>query len=56
MPVGQVYLLFAVGLFVMGLGYTQVTGYRRFLDLGHQEVTGLYGREHPALFGLPPAK
>ena len=49
--VDQVYLACGVGLFLVGLGYQRVPGYRRFLDLPHDEAAGFYGREHPALFG-----
>jgi MFS family permease len=48
--VDQVYLACGVGLFVVGLGYRRVPGYRRFLSLPHDEAAGFYGREHPALF------
>lgn len=49
--VDQVYLACGVGLFLVGLGYQRVPGYRRFLNLPHDEAAGFYGREHPALFG-----
>lgn len=48
--VDQVYLACGVGLFLVGLGYRHVPGYRRFLTLPHDEAAGFYGREHPALF------
>ena len=49
--VDQVYVACGVGLFLVGLGYQRVPGYRRFLNLPHEEAAGFYGREHPALFG-----
>ncbi len=48
--VDQVYLACGVGLFLVGLGYQRVPGYRRFLTLPHDEAAGFYGREHPELF------
>jgi MFS family permease len=48
--VDQVYVACGVGLFLVGLGYQRVPGYRRFLNLPHDEAAGFYGREHPALF------
>jgi hypothetical protein len=48
--VDEVYLAFGAGLFLVGLGYRRVPGYRRFLDMPHDEAAGFYGREHPALF------
>lgn len=53
--VDQVYIAFGAGLFLVGLGYRRVPGYRRFLDMPHDEAAGFYGREHPALFGAKPA-
>lgn len=52
--VDQVYLLFGLGLFVVGLGYTRVPGYRQFLNLPHDQAQGLYAREHPRLFATFP--
>lgn len=52
--VDQVYLLFGLGLFVVGLGYMRVPGYRQFLNLPHDQAQGLYGREHPQLFRTFP--
>jgi MFS family permease len=49
--VDHLYVAFGVGLFVVGLGYLWVPGYRDFLNLPHDEAQGLYGREHPQLFG-----
>jgi MFS family permease len=54
--VDQVYLACGLGLFVVGLGYRRVPGYRRFLDLPHSEAAGFYAREHPALFGAGSRK
>jgi MFS family permease len=48
--VDHVYLAFGAGLFLVGLGYRWVPGYRRFLGLPHDEAAGFYGREYPALF------
>ncbi|MBC7991901.1 MAG: MFS transporter [Rhizobacter sp.] len=48
--VDQVYMACGVGLFLVALGYQWVPGYRRFLNLSHDEAAGFYGREHPALF------
>jgi predicted MFS family arabinose efflux permease len=48
--VDQVYLAFGAGLFLVGLGYRWVPGYRRFLGLPHDAAAGFYGREYPALF------
>nr|WP_316640511.1 MFS transporter [uncultured Roseateles sp.] len=50
LQVDQVYLLFGLGLFCVGLGYTRVPGYKQFLNLPHEQAQGLYGREHPQLF------
>jgi len=44
------YWLFGIGLFVVGLGYLWVPGYREFLNLPHSQAEGRYAREHPALF------
>jgi len=44
------YWLFGIGLFVVGLGYLWVPGYREFLNLPHAQAEGRYAREHPALF------
>lgn len=52
--VDQVYLLFGLGLFLVGLGYTRVPGYKQFLNLPHDQAQGLYGREHPQLFRTFP--
>ncbi|MBX3622685.1 MAG: MFS transporter [Rhizobacter sp.] len=49
--VDEVYVACGVGLFVVGLGYRRVPGYRQFLGLSHAEAAGYYGREYPALFG-----
>lgn len=49
--IDELYLAFGAGLFLVGLGYRRVPGYQRFLDMSHAEATGLYAREHPALFG-----
>lgn len=54
--VDQVYLLFGAGLFIVGLGYSRVPGYRQFLNLPHDEAQGFYGRMHPRLFGQDAAK
>ncbi len=48
--VDQLYMAFGAGLFLVGLGYQRVPGYRRFLELPHNEAAGFYGREHPDLF------
>ena len=52
--VDQVYAAFGAGLFLVGLGYRRVPGYRRFLDMPHDEAAGFYAREHPALFSAGP--
>jgi MFS family permease len=48
--VDGVYALFGLGLFLVGLGYHWVPGYRAFLNLPHAQAEGRYAREHPALF------
>lgn len=48
--VDGVYLLFGAGLFLVGLGYRWVPGYREFLDLPHAQAEGRYARDYPALF------
>jgi hypothetical protein len=48
--VDAVYIAFGAGLFLVGLGYRRVPGYRQFLDMPHAEAAGFYGREYPALF------
>ncbi|HSI59426.1 MAG TPA: MFS transporter [Ideonella sp.] len=48
--VHQVYAAFGAALFVVGLGYMLVPGYRAFLELPHAQAAGHYAREHPALF------
>jgi MFS family permease len=48
--VDGVYGLFGLGLFVVGLAYLKVPGYRRFLNLPHAEAEGAYARDYPALF------
>jgi hypothetical protein len=52
--VDQVYAAFGAGLFLVALGYRRVPGYRRFLDMPHDEAVGFYAREHPALFRAGP--
>jgi MFS family permease len=51
--VGQVYVAFGLGVFLAALGYLRVPGYRRFLELPHDEAEGHYARLHPQLFGTP---
>lgn len=48
--VDQVYMACGAGLFIVGLGYWWVPGYRAFLDMSHTEAAGYYGREYPELF------
>jgi len=48
--VGQVYWVFGLGLFLVGLGYVLVPGYREFLNRPHAQAEGLYARDYPALF------
>ncbi|MDN3918840.1 MFS transporter [Roseateles violae] len=48
--VGGAYGLFGLGLFLVGLGYLWVPGYREFLNLPHAQAEGRYAREHPGLF------
>jgi MFS family permease len=45
-----VYGLFGLGLFVAGLGYQLVPGYKAFLSLPHAQAEGHYERYHPDLF------
>lgn len=54
--VGQVYVAFGLGVFLAALGYLRVPGYRRFLELPHDEAEGHYARLHPQLFGTSPAE
>lgn len=56
MNVDRVYLLFGAGLFLVGLGYTRVPGYRQFLNLAHDEAQGFYARHHPELFAKPASR
>ena len=44
------YGLFGLGLFLVGLGYVLVPGYREFLNLPHRQAEGRYARDYPALF------
>ncbi len=48
--VDAVYGLFGLGLFVVGLGYLAVPGYRAFLNLPHEQAEGHYARHYPQLF------
>ena len=48
--IDRAYWLFGTGLFVVGLGYLLVPGYRAFLNLPHAQAEGAYAREHPNLF------
>ena len=48
--VDWVYAAFGLGLFLVGLGYLRVPGYREFLDLPHEQAEGFYARRHPTLF------
>lgn len=50
LDVDGVYLLFGASLFLVGLGYTRVPGYRGFLNLTHGQAQGHYERTHPRLF------
>lgn len=50
LPVDQVYMAFGGGLFLVGLGYTFVPGYKNFLNLPHAEAVGFYERLYPGLF------
>ncbi len=52
--VDAVYLVFGIALFVVGLGYRRVPGYQAFLNQSHEEATGFYEREYPALFQRTP--
>ncbi|MET0518679.1 MAG: MFS transporter, partial [Burkholderiaceae bacterium] len=48
--VDAVYVLFGAELFLVGLGYRLVPGYREFLNLPHAQAEGRYARDYPALF------
>lgn len=48
--VDSAYWLFGLGLFLVGLGYVLVPGYREFLNRPHAQAEGLYARDYPALF------
>jgi len=48
--VDWIYLLFGLGLFLVGLAYRWVPGYRDFLNLPHEQAEGWYARQHPQLF------
>ncbi|WP_428503735.1 MFS transporter [Roseateles sp.] len=48
--VDWIYAVFGLGLFLVGLGYRWVPGYRDFLNLPHEQAEGLYARQHPSLF------
>jgi hypothetical protein len=48
--VDWIYAVFGLGLFLVGLGYLRVPGYRAFLNLPHEQAEGLYARQHPSLF------
>lgn len=49
--VDWVYAVMGLGLFLVGLGYLRVPGYRDFLNFSHAQADGFYARSHPALFG-----
>lgn len=44
------YVLFGAIMLVVALGYAAVPGFRSFIRMSHDGVTGLYGRSHPELF------
>lgn len=48
--VDRVYILFGSAILVTGVGYVLAPGYRAFIGLSHDGVTGYYGRTYPALF------
>jgi MFS family permease len=54
--IDRVYMAFGAGLFLVGVGYLRVPGYREFLDMPHDEATGLYARRYPRLFGGAPGR
>jgi len=48
--VDWIYAAFGLGLFLVGLAYRWVPGYRDFLNLPHEQAEGWYARQHPQLF------
>jgi len=48
--VDRVYILFGAAVLVTGIGYVIAPGYRAFIGLSHDRVTGYYGRTYPKLF------
>lgn len=48
--VDRVYILFGGAILVTGVGYVVAPGYRAFIGLSHDGVTGYYGRTYPKLF------
>jgi len=48
--VDGVYIIFGVAIFLGGIGYRAVPGYRAFISLSHDAVSGYYGRTYPQLF------
>ena len=48
--VDRVYILFGGAVLVTGIGYVIAPGYRAFIGLSHDGVTGYYGRTYPKLF------
>ncbi|MDK2126721.1 MFS transporter [Parachitinimonas caeni] len=53
--VHQVYLVFGVCVFICGLMYQRVPGYRHFLGLDHEAVKGWYAQQHPHIFSAGAA-
>ena len=54
-PVAQLYLFYAGGIFLLSLCFPLIPGLRAMLALPHEEVKGLYQRQYPAAFAKPVA-
>ena len=44
------YVLFGAIMLVVAVGYAIAPGFRSFITMSHDAVTGLHGRSHPQLF------